>query len=114
MKTTEKTTDLEGTFKLDGEYLKSKDVTLKVGTRHKPKKGKAKRFIGIIDPLNPAEDESYSYISSLYAVQSSKNAYELESGGNYYRLTVTGLNTVDIKKKEKEPALVFKEEKAVL
>ncbi|NCD04390.1 MAG: hypothetical protein EOM00_15700 [Clostridia bacterium] len=100
---------LEGKYKLENDLLISEAVTLKVGNRHRPKKGQARRFIGAVDNSKP-KDEAYSYISSLYAVQGSKNSYELESGGTYYRLTVTGLNTVEIRPKEKEAALAFSEE----
>lgn len=106
-------TKLEGEYKLEGDYLKSDTTTLKVGMRNRAKKGQAKRFIGLIDTSKP-EPEQFNYLSSLYAVQGSKNSYELESGGVYYRLVVTGLNTVEIQEKQKEKALVFSSEMAVL
>lgn len=106
-------TKLEGRYKLEGDYLKSDTTTLKVGTRHRAKRGQAKRFIGAVDSTKP-ESEAFSYISSLYAVQGNKNSYELESGGVYYRLVVTGLNTVEIQEKQKEKALAFSQEAAVL
>nr|CRY94540.1 hypothetical protein [uncultured prokaryote] len=110
---TKEAIQLEGKYKLDNDYLKSDNLTLKVGTRHRAKRGQAKRFIGAVDSAKP-EPEAFSYISSLYAVQGSKNSYELESGGVYYRLVVTGLNTVEIQEKQKEKALVFSSEMAVL
>lgn len=97
---------LEGSYTLDGDYLKSTDTTLKVGMRHKPKKGQAKRFIGFYEPDYP-ENDQFTYISSLYSVQGLKNSYELEYAGDYYSLAITGLNSVQIAKKEKEPALMF-------
>lgn len=103
--------ELEGIYQLDNDYLKSDNLTLKVGTRHRAKRGQAKRFIGAIDSTKP-EADSFSYISSLYAVQGSKNSYELESGGTYYRLTIADIGTVKIQKKQKDKALVFSQEMA--
>ena len=100
---------LEGTYTLDGDYLKSSDTILKVGMRHRPKKGQAKRFIGFFN-ANLPENDQFTYISSLYSVQGLKNSYELEYAGSYYSLAITGLNSVQIAKKEKEPVLSFTKE----
>ena len=103
---TKPTINLQGKYTLDGDYLKSPEQTLKVGIRHRPKKGQAKRFIGHVDLAKP-EAEQFTYISSLYSSQGMKNTYELEHGGKYFSLAVTGLGEVEIKEKVREPALAF-------
>ena len=99
-------TKLEGRYKLEGDYLKSDTTTLKVGMRHRAKKGQAKRFIGLIDTSKP-EPEQFNYLSSLYAKQGTKNTFQLESEGVYYTLKVAGVNEVVITEQVKEPALKF-------
>lgn len=98
---------LEGTFKLNDNLLVNKETTLKLGIRHKPKKGQAKRFIGYIDPSKP-EDDQYTYISSLYSRQGTQQ-YSLEYDKQPYTLAMTGVNSVVISKSVKEPVLVYKE-----
>lgn len=100
--------DLEGIYRLDNDRLVNRNLILSVGERHQPKKGQAKRFMGAIDSSKP-EVEQYSYISSLYSKQGARNTYSLEYRGQHYELSITGLNTVAIKKVEKEPALAFTE-----
>lgn len=82
------------------------NITLKVGVRHRAKKGQAKRFIGIMDNSKP-ESEQYSYISSLYSKQGLKNSYELEYEGVYYDLNITALNKAIIKKTVRGPILSY-------
>jgi len=106
MKPKETKINLAGVYTLDGDYLQSPGLTLKVGVRHRVKKGQAKRFIGTVDMTKPDIDQ-FTYVSSLYAAQGLKNSYELEHAGIYYSLSVTGLNTVEISEKVKEPALTF-------
>lgn len=96
---------LEGTYKLNDDLLINENITLKLGTRYRPKKGQAKRFIGYIDPSKPA-DEQYNYLSSLYTKQST-NKYSFEHLKQYYELMMTGVNTVVISKAVKEPVLMF-------
>jgi hypothetical protein len=98
--------NIEGTYTLQDDLLVGEVLTLRVGTRHKVKKGQAKRFIGFIDPTKP-ETEQFSYISSLYSKQGLKNAYKLEYEGQIFDLHVTGINTVKIIKSQTERALVF-------
>lgn len=100
---------LEGVYQLDGDYLTKENLLLKLGTRHRPKKGQAKRFIGSIDKQKPA-DEQYSYISSLYSVQGEKNTYELEYAGDRYLLQVKGINQVLIEQADHEPVLAYEPE----
>jgi hypothetical protein len=97
---------LEGVYTLDNDLLKAGQQTLKLGLRHRPKKGQARRFIGLIDYSKPEQDQ-FSYISSLYAIQGQKNCYEFEYGGQYYSLRVTGINRVEIAQTVKEPVLVY-------
>lgn len=104
--------NLEGTYTLDGDYLRSSDITLKAGMRYRPKKGQAKRFIGTFNDKLPESDQ-FTYISSLYSVQGLKNSYELEYQGEYYSLAITGLNKVKITKKQKDPVLTFSGSKAL-
>ena len=101
-------TNLEGSYKVNSDQLISDSLTLKIGQRHRPKKGQAKRFIGLLDPTKP-DSEQFSYISSLYATQGTKNTYDLECEKQRYSLTMTGLNTVVISRKEYEAPLVFKD-----
>lgn len=99
--------NLEGTYKLNDDLLVKDGLTLKLGQRHRTKKGQAKRFIGHIDPTKPA-DEQYSYISSLYSNQGA-SSYTLEYLKKHYTLTMTGVNSVVITKAIKKPVLEFKE-----
>jgi len=98
---------LEGTYKLYDDLLDNGNIKLKLGLRHRPKKGQAKRFIGYIDSSKPADDQ-YSYISSLYSKQGT-TTYYLEHNKEIYDLVMTGVNTVVIKKSKREPILVFKQ-----
>ena len=100
-----KTLNIEGTYKLSNDLLVKDGLTLKLGQRHRPKKGQAKRFIGAIDPSKPEADQ-YSYISSLYTIQGTPK-FRLEQAGQEYELSVTGINTVVIDKAIKKPVLVF-------
>lgn len=101
------TIKLEGTYKLNDDLLENDNIKLKLGLRHRPKKGQAKRFIGYISPDKPA-DEQYTYISSLYSKQGTTK-YILEYQKQLYELTMTGVNSVVISKAEKEPVLVYKD-----
>lgn len=104
--TAKQNTKLEGVYTLDGDLLRSPEITLLLGQRHRPKKGQAKRFIGYLDYSKPVENQ-FTYLSSLYAAQGLKNSYSLEHEGVYYSLTVTGINTVEIKQQLREPVLSF-------
>ena len=100
--------NLQGNYRLQDDLLVKDDLTLKLGQRHRPKKGQARRFIGVIDPSKP-ESEQYSYISSLYSKQGTVK-YQLEYLKQLYELTMTGVNSVTIKKAVKEPVLVYKQQ----
>ena len=102
-----KTLNLNGTYRLEDDLLVKDDLTLKLGQRHRPKKGQAKRFIGYLDTTKPNE-EQYGYISSLYSKQGTTK-YKLEYLKQMYELTMTGVNTVVISEAVKEPVLVYKE-----
>lgn len=99
---------LEGVYKLQDNLLIKGDITLKLGQRHRLKKGQAKRFIGILDTTKP-ESEQYSYISSLYSKQGSTK-YSLEYQKQTYDLSMTGVNSVVISKSVIEPILEWKPE----
>jgi hypothetical protein len=97
---------LEGTYTLQDNLLIKEGATLKLGLRHRAKKGQAKRFIGFIDPTKP-EEEQFSYISSLYSKQGSTK-YTMEYQKQNYDLAMTGINQVVISRAIKEPVLVYK------
>lgn len=99
--------ELEGKYRLEDDLLIKGNLTLKLGIRHRAKKGQAKRFIGYVDPSKPAS-EQYQYISSLYSQQGTANKYSLEHGKEYYTLAMTGINSVVIQQSEKEPVLEYK------
>lgn len=101
------TINLEGTYKLNDDLLENENNKLKLGLRHRPKKGQAKRFIGYISPDKP-EDEQYTYISSLYTKQGTTK-FSLEFHKQMYELSMTGVNKVVIKKANKEPVLVYQD-----
>lgn len=104
--TPKQTIKLEGVYTLDGDLLRSPEITLALGQRRRPKKGQAKRFIGYLDYTKPLDDQ-FIYLSSLYAEQGLKNSYMLEHAGVYYSLTVTGINSVEIKQQTREPVLSY-------
>lgn len=101
------TIKIEGTYRLDDNLLIKEGTTLKLGIRHRAKKGQAKRFIGFLDANKP-EDEQYTYISSLYSKQGSTK-YSIEYQKQNYDLAMTGVNSVVISKATKEQVLVYKE-----
>jgi len=97
---------LEGTYNLQDNLLIKEGTTLKLGLRHRPKKGQAKRFIGLVE-LDKPETEQYTYISSLYSKQGTTK-YSIEYQKQNYELSMTGLTSVVIRKAQKEPVLVYK------
>lgn len=98
---------LKGSYRLNDDYLINDTNKLKVGMRHRPKKGQAKRYITAVHKDQPVEHEHMQYISSLYAVQGSKNIYTFDYDNQRYALSLTGLNEAVIKPEVKQPALTY-------
>lgn len=103
---------IEGYYQINGDSLinQNNKLTLKVGYRHRPKKGQAQRFLGYVDPAKQSPD-NYTYISSLYSTQGSKNKYRLDYNKAEYDLVVTALNQVVIQKAEPVIPLSYEPEK---
>lgn len=100
--------DLQGVYKMEDNLLIKDGLTLKLGIRHRLKKGQAKRFIGLIDETKPEKDQ-YMYLSSLYSNQ-GENSYSLEYQNQNYKLKVVGINSINIIKADKEPILKWEPE----
>lgn len=100
---------LEGSYRLDNDLLLKGNITLKLGMRNRPKKGQARRFIGYMDLSKTEPEDQFQYISSLYSKQGTQK-YVLDYQKQYYELSMTGVNSVSIKKAVKEPVLVFRQE----
>ena len=98
--------NLAGRYKLEDNLLVSENATLRLGLRHKPKRGQAKRFIGYIDTTKP-DSEQYTYLSSLYSKQGTPK-FTLDYAKQRYELNMTGINQVVIERVNSEPVLEYK------